>query len=136
MNRRHFLQSLLAVPALTLALAKKPEAALCKCGKPMPGCVGPSYPDPDELSARYIRPAVQALLDAEDARIALAYANVNEQMDAWYGEPVGGWHAKPVSSLLVDHGQVFIASGGQGYILNVRPSQRYAVSKLSNPEVW
>jgi hypothetical protein len=115
MNRRHFLQSLLAVPALTLALAKKPEAALCKCGKPMPAHL--ARLTPEDFQARYIRPAALAIAAKIDEDCLRAYLEVNRQMDEWYGEPVGGWNARPVTLLPPQPDQVFIASGGRGYIL-------------------
>lgn len=111
MNRRGFLQSLLAVPALTLALAKKPEPALCKCGKPMP-----AEPPPFDIDAHYIRPAAAALAKAIDDHMVDAYRYHLGRMPA--------------------PAEIFIASGGQGYVLSLRPASKFQFSELSVAEAW
>lgn len=85
MKRRAFLKSLLAVPALTVALAKPqpaftpamvqavsaPAPKLCKCGKPMPA--QQARLTAEDFQARYIRPAAQAIADKIDADCLEAY---------------------------------------------------------------
>lgn len=131
MNRRHFLQSLLAVPALTLALVKKPEAALCKCGKPMPA--NPKRLTPEDFQARYIRPAVAAMAAQIDAE-CLAMMSA-----PGYGYALNEGR-KAIELTPQHHDQLFIASGGQGYILSLRGGQRagkqFQFSELSVAEAW